>query len=150
LRKKTKRVGGEAFQTFWSSLKSFINQEFVSFKCYKLSSQISIGCSFLLSFVIPGSGVAMLLKKGVKAGSKIINHSKTVGQTLTQKRGLNALMKDISSSFDNSKETILQSSRRLRRREKKEVELFFDTVDKNQFLSNLKNTLNNKRRNNTQ
>ena len=137
-------VGGDQFNLFWSSLKSFIEQEFVSFKCYKSSSQISIGCSFLLSYVVPGSGVAMLLKKGVKAGTSIIKHSKTTTQTLAQKRSLNALIQDMESSFDSLKQAALKSAKNLKRWEKKEIKIFFDKVDKNQFLSGLRATLNKK------
>ena len=138
-------VGGDQFNLFWSSLKSFIEQEFVSFKCYKSSSQISIGCSFLLSYVVPGAGVAMLLKKGVKAGTGIVKHSKTATQTLAQKRNLNALIKDMESNFDSRlKQIILKSAKNLKRWEKKEIKIFFDKVDKNQFLSGLRATLNKK------
>ena len=144
LLKAASAVGGDTFDLFWSSLKSFIAQEFTSFKCYKSSSQMSIGCAFLLSYVAPGSGLAMILKKGVKTGAGVVKHSKTAAQTLAQKRSLNAFIKDLDSSFNSLKQITLKSAKDLRRWEKKEVKLFFDTVNKNQFLSGLKSSLNKK------
>ena len=137
-------VGGQQFDLFWSALRDFIHKEFISFKCYKSSSQISIACTFLLSYMIPGSGVAMVLKKGIKTGTEILKHSKMATQSLIQKRQLSTIMTDIESNFDNLKSITLSSAKNLKQWEKKEIGLFFDKVDKNKFLSDLKISLNKK------
>ena len=148
LLKAASAVGGHYFDLFWSSLQKVIENELVEFKCYKASSQVSLACSFLLGFVVPGSGVAMLLKQGVKTGVKGFKLTKNMLKS-SNKEGLQNFLGQVSiKTLDADFKSVMKTlkEQKIRRADRKQIKLFLNQVDKKRLLSQIRASLNQKRK----
>lgn len=134
-------VGGQAFNSLWSTVKNFIYKEVKSLKCYKPHLQTSMACSFIASLFLPGAGFLAYAKIGAKAITKPLLSTSALTTSTTRRIQLSSLTRNIRTQFDSFKTHTLAKSRSLSRRQSREVQRFFRNIDREKFISTIADTL---------
>ena len=134
-------VGGQAFNSLWFTVKNFIYKEIKSLKCYKPHLQTSMACSFVVSLFLPGAGFLAYAKIGAKAITKPLLSTSALTTSATRRIQLGSLKTGIRANFDSFKKHTLKKSRTLSRRQRKEVQRFFRNIDREKFISTIRDTL---------
>ena len=134
-------VGGQAFNSLWSTVKNFIYREVKSLKCYKPHLQTSMACSFVASLFLPGAGFLAYAKIGAKAITKPLLSTSALTTSTTGRIQLSSLTRNMRTHFDSFKEHTLKKSRGLSRRQRREVQRFFRNIDREKFISTVEDTL---------
>ena len=134
-------VGGQTFNSLWSIVKNFIYKEIKTLKCYKPHIQTSLACSFFVSLFLPGTSFLAYAKIGAKSIKRPVLSASTLAVSTTKKIQLNSVTRNIRTHFDSFKKHILRKSRILSRRQKREIQRFFQNIDANSFVSNVQSTL---------
>ena len=145
LLKAASAVGGSYFDLFWNGLQEVIEKEFVGFKCYKNSSQLAIGCSFLLGFAFPSGGAFMILKSVLKLGEKsykVVKKASKLSQSDLQKISKQLSVKKLDADFKSVRATL--KSKKLGRSDRRQVKLYLNQIDKRQLLEQLQASVTQK------
>ena len=139
-------VGGQAFDTIWSTVTDFLHTKYKVLRCYNSRIQFAMTCSFILGMLlpIPAGGVVTALKTGakigttgIKVGTATIGNPKTLKSVVAKKIQLRSFVDDMKLHFDNLKGRVMNASKNLPKRQKKEIQTFFQNVNREQFMSSM-------------